>query len=702
MYSFSLVDLFEASMVELKLLPLAVFAMVAVATAVAADEWRLVFADEFTGPANASEKGQLNTSTWKFNDGWSTGSQEVAYFTNRTDNVYVSNGTLKIVALHEPYNFPGGTAQYTAAAIQLKQNFLYGRFEASMKLPSGRGTHPSFWLLAASFPEVPWPLCGEIDVMENVGYTPDICYSTLHTEANNWERGNDIQNTTTVSGMYSGFVTYALDWSPDEVLIYIKGGPNITRYPNPMRCTNRSWPYDAPFAVRFQTDIGGGWGGKHGIDNSIFPATMEIDYIRIYQRTVAPTPFVCERYPYYLLLESSALNNADALRTLLTNSSVQDSLMTTVEEGLASYLVLPPNVVAIHDISPLPVSAVQQSERPPSMNDAPFLLMINFTLVNIEPTSAPLKQLFNQSRGIPARFAIPTSTAILSKAFNVSDSYWVINSFTSVNPWTAAPNVPVKSDRVFIQPSIPFEERALLRSGDGVDAAGYDFGGPGVGYADTTAWNLYQQYGTVSYRAPPDWVDITEISPGSYGVGFIVTGEFLKFSNLTFARSANYSIRVYYSNGMSSAGELVVAMANPYNHQLSIQTNVRLDPTSGWSNYDTHTEVMGIPLCGMEDSLDSNGNPLGGYVMMLTFPTPNYVLRRIEFVNTSTTAEIPAACQTPPPAPSGPAPLPFYGIVLVIVGILLITSVLLFIARQLSAPPRHKADGSYEEIKDSV
>ena len=226
-----------------------------------------------------------NGNAW-FND-------EQQHYTNRIDNAFTSNGTLKIVAKKERYTDQGKTKQYTSARLNSKFAFKYGRVEVRAKLPAGHGTWPAIWTLGKNINELgaywqtqgygtaSWPACGEIDIMEHVGFDPYKVFFSIH---NNNLYGN--VHGTSQQGVYesnnleTSFHNYAIEWGED----FIRGYIDDILYFDYSKNSNsfNDWPYDNPFFLIINLAIGGEWGGIQGIDNSIFPASFVIDYVRLY------------------------------------------------------------------------------------------------------------------------------------------------------------------------------------------------------------------------------------------------------------------------------------------------------------------------------------------------------------------------------------------------------------------------------------
>ncbi|MEO5648944.1 MAG: family 16 glycosylhydrolase [Ginsengibacter sp.] len=235
--------------------------------------WKLKWSDEF------NYKGLPDSSKWKFDvggNGW--GNNEKQYYTHAdTSNAIVKNGVLSIIARKE-------NDKYTSARLLTKgkADWKYGRVEMNARLPAGRGLWPAFWMLARDIERVQWPHCGEIDIMEHVGYNKDTVLGTVHTGAYNHIKGTQKGKNILIKNPYTEFHTFAIEWSPEKIDFFIDD-TLYNHFANEHK-TVEEWPFDQPFFIIVNMAIGGNLGGKEGIDNDIFPASYDIDYVRVYQR----------------------------------------------------------------------------------------------------------------------------------------------------------------------------------------------------------------------------------------------------------------------------------------------------------------------------------------------------------------------------------------------------------------------------------
>ena len=238
-------------------------------------EWQLVWQDEFEGAAN-----QLPDSTkWDFDIGTGWGNAQLEYDTDRPENVSLDgNGNLAIVARKEAYQ---GSA-YTSARITTKGLFerAYGRFEARIKLPWGQGLWPAFWMLGKNIDDVSWPACGEIDIMEYRGQETSKIHGSLHGPG--YCGGNPVTAEYELPNARfdTDFHIFAVEWSSNNIDFYV----NETRYqavkPEDVPGT---WVFDHPFFIILNVAVGGNYVGPPNA-STVFPQTMLIDYVRVYER----------------------------------------------------------------------------------------------------------------------------------------------------------------------------------------------------------------------------------------------------------------------------------------------------------------------------------------------------------------------------------------------------------------------------------
>lgn len=242
----------------------------------------LLWSDEF------DQDGLPSTLKWSFevgDHGW--GNNELQYYkANDLKNARVQGGIL-LVEAHADASLPKG---YTSAKLVTKGkgSWQYGYFEIRAKLPQGRGTWPAIWMLPEESRFGGWPKDGEIDIMEHVGYDPGKVHGTVHTEAFNHLLGTQKAGQLMVSNFATEFHTYGVDWKQGQMDFFIDGKHYFT-FKNSGN-GHQEWPFDQPFYLILNLAVGGNWGGKEGVDPSIWPQRMEVDFVRVYKQNPTQRP----------------------------------------------------------------------------------------------------------------------------------------------------------------------------------------------------------------------------------------------------------------------------------------------------------------------------------------------------------------------------------------------------------------------------
>lgn len=282
---------------RLPLLFLAGCTLAAAASHAADATWKLVWSDEF------DRAGTPDPAKWAYETGFVRNKESQYYTSARPENARVENGHLIVEARKEHFEIPrlsrGTTTAsattppptptgYTAASLitRGKAEWKYGRFEVRAKLPTGRGIWPAIWMLGTNRGPVKWPDCGEIDIMEYVGFMPDTIHGNLHLPAR-YAPGADpvaahLKSTFTVAKPFEAFHVYAVEWSAERISVFVDDHRYLS-YENPHTGV-AAWPFDQPFYLLLNVAVGGTWGGQKGIDETIFPQRMEIDYVRVFER----------------------------------------------------------------------------------------------------------------------------------------------------------------------------------------------------------------------------------------------------------------------------------------------------------------------------------------------------------------------------------------------------------------------------------
>lgn len=242
----------------------------------------LVWGDEF------NEGNMLDTSKWNYRVGdgcpqmCGFGNNELQWYSNaKSDNSRIENGHLIIEAHKEDI----GTRKYSSARIntRYKADFKYGKVEVKAKLPGGLGVWPAIWMMSTDREYGGWPASGEIDIMEHVGYKPDSIKGTIHTKAFNHMIRTQKGESYYIPDCEDEFHVYGLNWSQESLQFYVDDEVYFV-----VKNDGNGWeeyPFDKEFYIILNLAVGGNLGGKKGIDDSIFPQRMEIDYVRVFQNT---------------------------------------------------------------------------------------------------------------------------------------------------------------------------------------------------------------------------------------------------------------------------------------------------------------------------------------------------------------------------------------------------------------------------------
>jgi beta-glucanase (GH16 family) len=264
----------------IKLLPVAALVAVLMSSINSVRANNIVWDDEFNGT-------NIDTTKWTFeigtdcpnNCGW--GNSELEYYTSRTNNAYVANGLLHIVAQQESY----GGQSFTSARMKTQGLYntpVYGTFEWRAKLPSGVGMWPALWMLGSNIVSVGWPACGEIDVVENNGAQTGWVQGTLHSNSG----GPTGKYYFTAPDSVTNWHTYDLVWNPGSIKWYVDGNLYETQ--------SVGAPFNAPFFFIMNVAVGGNYLAVNGTNPTVaqiesgtsFPQEMQVDYVRVYEPTL--------------------------------------------------------------------------------------------------------------------------------------------------------------------------------------------------------------------------------------------------------------------------------------------------------------------------------------------------------------------------------------------------------------------------------
>lgn len=249
--------------------------------------WQLIWQDEFDGPVGAPPDPEKWTPEIG-GHGW--GNAEWQYYTDRPENVAQNGeGALAITvreAAPDERALPCwyGPCRYTSARLLTAERFtfLYGRAEARIKAPYGQGIWPAFWSLGADIGTVGWPESGEIDIMENIGREPSTLHGTVHGPG--YSGANGIGGAVDLPGgaaLSDDFHVFAIEWEPGEIR-WVLDGAQYFRLTERDLPQGARWVFDHPFFLLLNVAAGGHWPG-YPDETSIFPQTMLVDYVRVYQ-----------------------------------------------------------------------------------------------------------------------------------------------------------------------------------------------------------------------------------------------------------------------------------------------------------------------------------------------------------------------------------------------------------------------------------
>lgn len=209
--------------------------------------------------------------------GW--GNNELQYYTDKSRNVRLENNQLVIEAHRENSN---GKA-YTSGKVVTKNkaDWKHGRIEIRAKLPSGRGAWTAFWMLP-TVKNRKWPDDGEIDIMEHVGFNEEMIYGAIHTKKYNGMYGNHKVDSIAIMDSDEEFHTYSLEWKPESIKWLVDDAVYFSLDKDDE--DNDGWPFNEnAHHLIINLAVGGNWGGRMGIDDSIWPQKVIVDYVKYYK-----------------------------------------------------------------------------------------------------------------------------------------------------------------------------------------------------------------------------------------------------------------------------------------------------------------------------------------------------------------------------------------------------------------------------------
>ncbi len=237
--------------------------------------WKLVWAEEFERP------GPPDPSVWTHEVGYLRNGEKQFYTKDRPENARVEDGKLIIEARRD--NWEGAPITSASLKTRGKKPFLHGRIEVRAKIPTGLGTWSAIWTLGENVKEAGWPACGEIDILENVGFDPLKIHANIHCGTYNHKKKTGKGSSITAAAPWENFHIYAIEWHEDRIEFFF----DDSRYFVYRKESDDPsvWPFSMPQYLILNLAIGGGWGGMKGVDENLLPHRFEIDYVRHYQST---------------------------------------------------------------------------------------------------------------------------------------------------------------------------------------------------------------------------------------------------------------------------------------------------------------------------------------------------------------------------------------------------------------------------------
>ena len=311
-------------------------------------DWKLVWSDEFnsragTAPNSSIWGREVGDGTVNGIPGW--GNSELEYYTDGTDNVATDGqGNLQITVREADGSLICyyGPCEYTSARLLTKNRFevAYGRIEARIKVPEGAGLWPAFWMLGTDIDQVSWPQTGEIDIMEFVGRVPNEVFGTLHGPG--YSGGQSYGDTFDVGEPVGDrYHVFSVEWQPNRIVWYIDGIQFFAATPDDPFLQGKQWVFNHPFFILMNVAVGGNFGGPVG-ENTTFPQSMSVDYVRLYQTRPKPVAFNASFRDDFtgwkqISIPFSAFQNVDGLALDLSNIQ---TLRFLIPDGLSNPVLI--------------------------------------------------------------------------------------------------------------------------------------------------------------------------------------------------------------------------------------------------------------------------------------------------------------------------------------------------------------------------
>jgi beta-glucanase (GH16 family) len=554
----------------------------------------LVWSDEF------DYSGLPDPARWSYETGgggW--GNNELEYYTsNRLENASVADGHLLITARKESY----GGMQYTSARMvtKLKGDFLYGRIEARAKLPRGKGTWPAIWMMPTDGEYGGWPNSGEIDIMEHVGYDPNKVHATVHTASNYGANGRG--SAYILNDVFDTYHIYAVEWTPQKMDFYVDDHLYFT-----VNATSdyKTWPFNKRFFLIMNVAVGGNWGGAQGVDDSVFPASMDVDYVRVYQgpenmnvkgstqvyREQKNVRFFIEaeegRTYEWTVPEDATIVSGQGTNEILVDWGCTDGQVKCHLGTACNTYDLPVNVTTQENSIEGPYFVTDQQAGVSLVLKGNANSTVNWTL----PADAELVSgqgtdtlTFNWGTGMDT---------VKVSLDNTCGTYEYSHTLRHYGQYA------------YPDPAVPHEIPGIIHATD------YDYGGEGVAYHDVTAGNAGT--GPRSNES----VD-TEYSGSGTDVGWVDSGEWLEYS-IKVPVAGTYHFSWYTASANAQGGGPAKIMVNDVNKFFLYPPS-----TGSWSVFLAST-FKDLPLATTDTLLrietGSGGFNIGDIRILAELPT---------------------------------------------------------------------------------
>lgn len=591
---------------------LLLFVLFPLMTSAFAQNWSLIWADEF------DYTGLPDSEKWVYDvggDGW--GNNELQYYTNsREENARVEDGKLIIEARKESYI----GSDYTSARLLTrgKGDWLYGRVEVRAKLPGGRGAWPAIWMLPTNWEYGGWPASGEIDIMEYVGYEPDTVHFTVHTDAFNHSINTQVGSSTILNDPESNFYTYAIEWFPDRIDFFVDDELQFT-FENQNK-TFSEWPFDKAFHLILNIAIGGNWGGVEGVDETLFPKTMEVDFVRVYKSpqtvmidgtdTVVPNQAnleysidAVEGWTYqWLVPEGATIQSVGNESSVTVNWGCSDGLVQCQVEG-----------DGFSEIVDFPVSV----EMP--QLEGPLFFEINEAGMQYSlPEMHSTDYSWSFPEGVEVVSGSGTHEVVADWGAQSGNVEVVVNN-TCLDQY-------VVEKEIFPAGQYPYPDIKQPHPIPGtINSTHYDIGGQNIAYSDKSIAN------EGAGPRQDEQVDTEYGDNGNPNVGWIVSGEWLEYT-VQVQKTAEYLVELRIASEADQRGPITFFVDGEERGQVTIPG------TNGWNDFVTVTgkvdlyeddEVLrvdmgngGFNLGDMEFTVDSHDKQAALNASVKVFPVP--------------------------------------------------------------------------------